>query len=168
MHKIALLASVATSAFMSQHPETVKIRRGNDIVIINKDDYDEERDGELVNENADDAPPSPALSLQPAPGIVVPPAPSAPRFVDPVAPGTVTEDTLSVAKEGRKFFVVKASDGSRVEGFRDIDEAGYKTEGEAWAAVMAVKKQPHEQQIEPPANFPTAAEIEAKAKEAEG
>lgn len=169
MRNFALLASVASVAFMSEHPETVRIKRGGETFTINADDYDEKRDGKVVTDDA----PEGALQVGiPAAGIVVPPAPSAPSFIDAVAPQTVNEDTYTLVKKGTgakaRFIVVRAADAQPVTGFKDIDEAGYATDTEAWAAIMAAKRQPHEQSIEPPhmPQFPDAEAIDKAADEA--
>lgn len=168
MRKIALLVSVSTVAFMSEHPGTVRIKRDGDVFTINLDDYDEKRDGKTVD--GDDGLDGPNIASVPHPGLVVPPAPSAPGFIDAVAPSTVNEDTYTLVKKGKKFIVVHAKDASPVKGFKDIDEAGYATDTEAWAAIMAAKRQPHEQSMEPPfaPQMPDADAIQAAADDADG
>lgn len=170
--RIALLCAVATRAF-DAHPETVRIKSGDEYFIINKDDYDETKHGKLpVQETEAEAPPQPNVSAPPAPGIIVPPPPSAPGFIDPAAPQTVTDDTLALDTKGtgknKKFVVVFAKTGAPVTGWRDIDEAGYATEDEAWAAILTAKKQPYEQQVQPPQNMPNAEAIEAAKAAVDG
>lgn len=168
--KIALLCAVATRAF-DAHPETVRIKSGDEYFIINKDDYDEAKHGKLPKQETDaEAPMQPGAVVPPAPGIIVPPSPAAPHFGDnAVAPQTVTDDTIAVDTTGtgknKKFIAVFAKDASPVKGWRDIDEAGYATEAECWTAILAAKKQPNEQLVQPPQGMPDAAAIEA-AKDA--
>ncbi len=176
MIKLAMLASascIAYAAGSGDHPETVQVKIGNETFTINRDDHDEKKHGKILTGRDDDeAPPQPAIASAPAPGIIVPPPPSAPSFIDPATPQTVNDDTLALDTKGtgakKRFIVVFAKDASPVTGWRDIDEEGYKTETEAWAAIMTAKKQPYEQQIEPPANMPTADDIEAAKDAADG
>lgn len=167
MRYAMLLATVAPLAFMADVCDTVMVKNEHgDAVRINKSDYDADPDKYKLH--ADDKKDQPDIQVgevisQPAPGLVIPPAPSAPHFDNPVAPQTANADTLLVSKEGKKFFVVDAT-GTHVTGKLDIDEKGYNTDAEAWAAVMRVKRQPFEQSIQPPANMPTAEQIEEAAK----
>lgn len=169
--KSILLASVAVAfapAFMSDVCETVLIKgAGGDPVRVNKSDYETDQaegGAKKMHLHADDKEPQPApiIGNGPVPvhpDLVIPPAPSAPNFVNPVAPATASADTLAVAKGGTgrnaKFFVVRM-DGSHVTDMRDVDATGYETEALAWAAVEAVKKQPHEQAAPTPPNVPPA------------
>ena len=87
----------------------------NGPVLINVSDFDAE-----TMTPVDDEP-------KPAPAAVV-------ETQEPVAP-----PTYIVGKYGQspKFFV-KNIDGSKAAGVEGIDEAGYETEQDAWAAIKAV------------------------------
>jgi hypothetical protein len=156
-----LLASAAVAvlprAFMSEICETVvvKVKGSTDPVRVNKSDFDADqaKGGKgiyTLNEKATDEQTDPVAGgvfVPVAEGLKIPPAPSAPAFVNPVSPTTATADTLFVTKgKGAKgkFFVV-GPDAMPIANMKDIDPAGYETEELAWAAVNAVKKQPHEQ-----------------------
>jgi hypothetical protein len=166
---LASVASVFATAFMSDVCETVMVKGGDggDPIRINKSDYDADQaegGAKKYHLHADDKQPQPdpIVGTGPVPvhpALTIPPAPSAPNFVNPVAPQTASADTLMVAKGGTgakaKFFVVRP-DGTRVEDMRDVDKDGYATEALAWAAVEAVKKQPFEQAAPTPPNVPPA------------
>ena len=72
-----------------------------------------------------------------------PPAPSAPPAIEPpVAPAPPTAPSAHLVKKiGRgaaaRVFVVAADGETKVTGVAGIDEAGYATEADAWAAIMA-------------------------------
>jgi hypothetical protein len=156
-----LLASVAVAvmprAFMSETSETVFVtsKDWKDPVRINKSDYDADQDekGEkrYTLAKSAEAPELEPLSgtgpITPVEGLIIPPAPSAPAFIDAVAPTTASADTLFITKgKGAKarFYVVDANN-MPVANMRDIDPKGYDTEELAIAALNAVKRQPHEQ-----------------------
>ena len=172
MRKIMILASVSgvavAAAFMSETTETV-VAGG---VRYDKEAYeamdrtkrpaiDAKADGNGQDESLAGFTP-PSLGE----GVPMPPAPSAPHFGNVVAPDVPSHDSITIKKEGSgksaKYFVVYP-DGSHIENFRDVDKAGYATEGEAWAAVMAAKKAWNEQVISPPPGMPSADEAADKA-----
>jgi hypothetical protein len=123
---------------------TIKIWTANGPVVINEIDFDaavhtraaDDDSGPAAGEQSKLAlapaskPPAPAVVVAP---VVVEPAVVAPVVVEPaVAPTTA----LLVSKIGKKFHAVDQS-GAAVE--RDgISADGYKTEAEAWAAIMAL------------------------------
>lgn len=153
-----LLASAATlaTAFNSEVCETVLVRNANGSYRMNKSEYDamEEKDRPALasaakqddNEQTDNTRAiGSGVSLSPG---EQPPAPSAPDFVNggnPATPTIASPNQLGVVKDGRKWLVVDLS--KQVEGQpavpyepkegEAIDKDGYKTEADAWAAVMA-------------------------------
>lgn len=156
-----LLASVAAIfpvAFTAEVLETVmaKVKGGNgDYVRVNKADVDANPDNYTISDaqTAKQEPATPpGVMTNVAPGLEIPPAPSAPDFRPPepaagepappapgapVAPTVPSPDQKLVVKDGAKFYVVRP-DGSRVEDIEGIDAKGYKTEKDAWAAIMAL------------------------------
>lgn len=150
MVKAHLLASVAVAAmaFMSEIVETVIVKGdGGEPLRINKSDYDADpKAWKLHGDDKNDAPDviTAGAPVAVAEGLIIPPAPSAPHFIDPAAPATASNDTLFINKEGKLFFIVRA-DGSKVDDALDVDPKGYKTEAEARAAYDRVKKAPFEQ-----------------------
>jgi hypothetical protein len=168
---LASAVSLCAVAFMSDVCETVLIKGADGKPLrVNKSDYDaDQAEGgekkmtlhtEDKKEQPDPIVGETVVSVHPE--LTIPPAPSAPTFVNPVAPSTANTDTLMVAKHGTgkaaKFFVVRP-DGSKIEDMRDVNKDGYDTEPLAWAAVMEVKKQPFEQHTAPPPNVPPAPPI---------
>lgn len=130
----ASMAVTMIAAFMSELCETVTIKTENGPVRINKTDFDETKHELDTEANLPSVEPAnaapvmdPAISLAPSPSAVAPVAPAIP------APGQ-----LGVKKDGKKFYVVQASDGVNVEDRDGIDKAGYPDEATAWAAVMAL------------------------------
>lgn len=122
---------------------TVIIETDNGPVTINQSEYNPE-----TMKLAD------STALTPvAPPTVVPAAPLAidannnpvnagdgGQFVPPVAVDNGDDNApaeLAVMKKGKKFIVVSKADGNAVE--RDgIEPGGYGSEGDAWAAIMAL------------------------------
>lgn len=166
--KFALLASCAAVAFQSDICPTVLVKgKGGEPMRINQSDYDADQaegGAKAYTLHKDDKEPQPdpivGEGVVPVhPDLTIPPAPSAPAFVNPVAPSTANADTLFVVKSGKgaaaKYFVTDAS-GAKVTDKRDVDADGYATEALAWAAVEAVKKQPYEQSAPTPPNVPPA------------
>jgi hypothetical protein len=156
MFKIAMtLAAIHVIAFMSDLCETVIIEGSDGNPLrINAEDFDKKLHklhGANEEPQAD-----PVVAGSPpvlAEGVIVAPAPSAPDLtvppVDPndpaavaaaagtpVAPVTPAPNAKLVKKEGKKFFVVDAG-GEKITDAEGIDVAGYATEADAWAAVMA-------------------------------
>lgn len=146
---LASVASVFPIAFMSDTCEVVVVNG----VRINKEDYDADPDkyGKIDKKatEAETTPPVAGVQTNVAPGVIVPPAPSAPDFVpqppvnaqgnpinpgEPVPPTVPAPNALLVKKDGTKFFIVDAQ-GNKVT-HADIEEKGYKDEGSAWAAAM--------------------------------
>ncbi len=126
--------------------ETVLINSANGPVRINKSDFVEgEHKLHRMNaeEKAEAARPAVTANTIPqlAPGLELPPAPSAPNMGEggAAAPQTPSPDQKLVTKEGKKFFVVDVT-GTKVTGVEGIDEKGYATEKEAWDAVLATNK----------------------------
>ena len=139
-----------------QRIPTVVIHRDDMDVTINASDYDEERDGPLVEGDAArdfsqyDAEPAPMLQTnQPGASIGSVTAPVAPQdgaqggdttaagTVPPVnSPEAVTAGPkpAAVVKKGRKFFVTDAN-GNPVTA-AGIDANGYGNEADAWKAIM--------------------------------
>lgn len=104
--------------------ETLLIKTENGPVLINRVDFDAET---MTLATADDVQPLPSETQ----AEIIPPVE---QVVNP-ANLTKTEQLL-VTKDGKKFVVVN-SDQVRIE--RDgIDKDGYKTEADAWAAIMAL------------------------------
>lgn len=159
MKMFMLLASVAAVAFMSETCETVLIKgKDGKPVRVNKSDYDADRaaDKSTMTLHKDDDGPERGATGEGAKtfeGLNMPPvaAPSAPNFnntegvgteppIDPTknaaAPVAPSQNQRLVSKEGRKFYVV---DGTGTKLTDDgIDQDGYKTEKEAWDAIMAL------------------------------
>jgi hypothetical protein len=151
----ASAATVAALAFMSDTVETVNVKGADGQPLrINKSDYDADQadDGAkaytLHKSEAEQSVGS--VPLQPlAPGIDPVAAPSAPDFsggegvtplpIDPLknaaAPTVPSPNQRLVAKEGTKFFVVDGS-GEKITDLASIETKGYKTEAEAWKAIM--------------------------------
>lgn len=152
-----LLASTAmlATAFNSDVCETVLVRNSNGEYRMNKSDYDamEEADRPQLaaaakreeNTVADNSR-SIGSDISLSPG-EQPPAPSAPAFVNggnPETPTIASPNQLGVVKNGKVWLVVDLS--KQVEGQppvayepkegEAIDPAGYKTEAEAWKAIM--------------------------------
>jgi len=175
MHKIMILASVSSvavaAAFMSDTQETV-VAGG---VRYDKDVYEamDKSKRPALDKDAETAGQDESLAGFTPPslgeGVPMPPAPSAPHFGNVVAPDVPSHDSITIKKEGSgksaKYFVVYP-DGSHIENFRDVDKAGYATEGEAWAAVMTAKRNWNEQTVSPPPGMPSADEAADKAAEA--
>jgi hypothetical protein len=122
---------------------TVMINTPNGPVRINESDFDEKsmtlHKGKEANET-NEAPVAQVGSPVPlAPGLELPPAPSAPNLDGNAVPPTVpSPGQMFVVKDGKKFFVTGA-DGVRTvrEG---IDDKGYTTEQDAWNAVIALPR----------------------------
>lgn len=109
-------------------PETVIIETDNGPVMINRADFDENT-MTLANMNEVGAPAVPSEMQT----IVPPPANEQPGQ-EPN--GQPVNETLLVTKRDKKFVVVNA-DQVAIE--RDgIEKDGYKTEADAWAAIMAL------------------------------
>lgn len=121
---------------------TVTIRRNDMNVRINASDYDEARDGSLVEGDAPGTDPvipgtnQPAATVgavsAPQGGAVVPEG-DVPPVTSPeaVSAGPVA---AAVVKKGRKFIVTDAQ-GNPVTA-EGIDAGGYANESDAWAAIM--------------------------------
>lgn len=162
MKMFMLLASVAPVAFMSETCETVLIKgKGGKPVRVNKSDYDaDQADKKTMTLHTDDDGPDRGASGESAKtfeDLNMPPvaAPSAPNFnqteetgtpppIDPTknaaAPVAPSQNQRLVSKEGTgakaRFYVV---DGTGTKLTDDgIDQDGYKTEKEAWDAIMAL------------------------------
>jgi hypothetical protein len=155
---LASLAAILPVAFTAEVLETVmaKVKGGSgELVRVNKSDVDANPDNYTVSDkqtaNQEPATP-PGVVTNVAPGLEIPPAPSAPDFRPPepvpgepappapgapVAPTVPSPDQKLVVKDGSKFFVVRP-DGTRIEDIEGIDPKGYKTEKDAWAAIMAL------------------------------
>jgi hypothetical protein len=151
-----LLASVAAlvgRAFMSDTVEVVTIKgKGGHPVRVNKADFDKDQasDKPTMHEHKDEAEQSTGALTDTTFDTGLPPvaAPAAPDFsgggevtppvVDPrkdaVAPTVPSPNQRLVSKEGRKFFVVDGT-GTKLE-IDGVDKDGYKTEGDAWNAIM--------------------------------
>lgn len=165
--KAMLLSGVAMIAHMSDVCETVQIKGADgEPVRVNKSDFDADQDSDKPTmklftkdkEGEQTAPPIPAPSGYPE-GVAPTAAPSAPNFnhvsgdapnaqgaaplvMDEAkaaaAPTAPSVDQLLVNKEGRKYFVV---DGTGTKVTRaGIDDAGYKSDSDAWAAIMALPR----------------------------
>lgn len=155
MKNLNLMTSVATvalTAFMSDTCEVVSVNGG---LRVNKADYDADQaeggkgayklDSAAKQEGVEQS--TTAMLTEPAPGVIVPPAPSAPNFkgtdttpikLDPetgaALPPTLSENQYATMQKGKKFIVV-LMDGTPVTGVTGIDEAGYATNDEAIKAV---------------------------------
>lgn len=155
----ASVASVTVSAFMSAPLETVTVvgQDGNPL-RINKSDYDaDQAEGgakryELHDDSAPQAIGAGAVFNLP-PGVSQPAAPAAPTTVQgdidankgavaPTAP-SLGQKLVQMTGTGKnaKYFVVTAAEGGafpKLTGVAGIDENGYKTDKEAWDAIMSL------------------------------
>ena len=132
---ILLLAAIA---FDSGSCDTVLVvGQDGGPLRINASDYDESVHT-LYSDTVAGEPVPPAPSAPPA--IEPPVAPTPPAVVTEPAPPTAPSAYL-VKKIGRgaaaRVFVVAADGETKVTGVAGIDEAGYATEADAWAAIMA-------------------------------
>jgi hypothetical protein len=154
----ASVAAILPVAFTAEVLETVmaKVKGGSgDYVRVNKADVGANPDNYTVSnpqtEKQEPVTP-PGVVTNVAPGLEIPPAPSAPDFRAPeplpgapaapalgapVAPTVPSPDQKLVTKDGAKFFVVRP-DGTRIDDVEGIDPKGYKDEKAAWAAIMAL------------------------------
>lgn len=98
---------------MSDTCPTITVIMGGNPVRVNQSDYDAAPD-DYVLAGADDLAPKPAD--EPAPKVATP---------------------LMVTKDGKLFFAVNG-EGAKVDDVAGIDPAGYKTEADAWAAIMGL------------------------------
>lgn len=149
--KILTAMLYASAAFMSEIIPTMQIETDNGPVTINVSDFDAAKhtpvggaapapvdapqpDGARVNPNSPEGSNAPQLANQDhANGGQAPTPPAA-------APAASAGDNTSllVTKKGKNFIVVDAA-GNAVQ--RDgIEPEGYKSESDAWAAVMALAK----------------------------
>lgn len=123
-----IIATLASAAFMSEIVPTVQIETENGPVTINLSDYDPAKHT-AVGAAAPAPVQAPEPQQQPATG-------DASNGGAPAPAGDA--GTMLVSKKGKNFIVVDAA-GNAV--LRDgIEPDGYKTEGDAWAAVMALPK----------------------------
>lgn len=152
MRHILLFTSTAigrAAAYMSLAEElaTVLVKTENGPVRINLSDFDPSK---LELADPSDLPPAPVAQQEPeqqqssadANGVKDTPQPDAPDGAPEgdAGDGTVVEhpavsDKRGVVKTGSKYFVTDLA-GAKIEA-DGIDPNGYKTEGEAWAAVVA-------------------------------
>lgn len=158
---MASVASVIGRAFMSDVCETVQIK-GDDgqPLRVNKSAFDADQAGDKTmklytkdKEGEQSIPGGPVPTTFPE-GVPITAAPAAPDFSPPaddtpppiderknaVAPTAPSANTPLVAHEGtgakKRFYVV---DGTGAKIAKDgIDTDGYKTEAEAWNAIMAL------------------------------
>lgn len=134
--------------------ETVLIKGKNGPIRVNKRDYEKDQNSDNptmklhtnkadneTNENT--SPQTAGAAVTAAEGVTMPPVPSAPNtgtdtpVLQPSAP--ILPGQLATIKQGKKIVVVTAADGQPVTGNPAIDENGYKTDADAWAAIMAVQ-----------------------------
>lgn len=158
---MALCASVAPIAFMSDMVETVLVKgAGGKPLRVNKSDFDADQASEKPTMTLHKDDDGPAVADGEAPvktfgelGMQPVAAPSAPDFsggdgaaplpIDPdknaAAPVAPSPNQRLVSKEGTgaraKYFVVDGTGTKLTDG---VDADGYKTEQEAWAAIMAL------------------------------
>lgn len=117
--------------------KTLLVKGKNGPKRINERDFDAKKH---TLHNATKAEKAEGLDQQPLtteftvdPTVPIPPAPSAPDFVDPAPATPPSPNTRLVKKDGKKFFVVNPN-GEAVDE-EGIDKDGYKTEQEAWKAI---------------------------------
>lgn len=163
-HLLASVAAIVPCAFNNTCEVVNIVGEDGNPVRVNKEDYDaDQAEGgakamKLHKEDADQPVSGEPVPSETPKGVVPVAAPSAPNFsggeqaapplpIDPVkqaaAPATPAPDQKFVAKEGTgrnaKFHVVNAA-GEKITGMAGIEDGGYTSEQDAWAAVMALPR----------------------------
>lgn len=139
----AIVSVITTRAFMSDTCETVNVVGADgQSLIINKSDYDNDPTAYKLYKG-DDVPIAPPIGqpITPPPGVIVPPAPSAPDFINAVAPASPSVGQLLILAEGdgakKRFFICDVT-GTKVKDKPGIENDGYKTEDAAKDVIKAL------------------------------
>ncbi len=146
----AIASGVAPVAFMADIVDTMLVKvkgNSNGLVRINASDFDDTIHTLDEKATAEQSPGSTGFETNLAPGVIVPPAPSAPTFAATgpatqaagVAPTVPDAGQLLVLASGKKFIVVTQEGGASVpvKGMTGIDEKGYATQELAFEAIRA-------------------------------
>ena len=167
MKMITMLCGTSALGYMSEMCEVVnaKAKGSSDVVRVNKSDFDADQAKDAADrmyspvKTGDEPEQSIAASAAPTfeqIGMDPQAAPSAPDFspvestetvtIDPAknaaAPSVTAPNQRLVMKKGAKFFVVddKGEKLTAEQAGGTIDEGGYKTEQEAWNAILALPR----------------------------
>jgi hypothetical protein len=145
--KYASLCSVASlrlpSVFNSGACETVTIMRDDVPVVINKSDYDEDRDGEIFEGNDEYNADGTRRVTAPAVSAAAPASHESTNG-DTTKPAEVTGTAaLGVVPRKKKnkperFFIIDTSTGKDVS-TEGIEAEGYETNAEAWKVITDIQ-----------------------------
>lgn len=162
MKTIVSIAAL-NAAYMSEIAETVTIMQDGNPVRINKADYDPDTHGKLAKDENPASVQVMATTNTPGPELVAPAVPASAPLFGAADPATLVTEGVSTAaqpseldrpvllgepkspvsgpapefvtKSGSKYFVTD-SNGDKITR-NGIEDKGYKTEGDAWTAIMA-------------------------------
>lgn len=144
MRKILLLSSVATAFNPERCPVVLVAGEKGGIVRMNRDTYDADPEAfELIFEgDVDEYEAATKAGEEPKPvaSATLPPVTTAP----PAGQESTPNVSYLVSKEGKganvRFFVTV--NDAKAQGVEGIEDSGYATEPEAWAAIMTKNSTP--------------------------